>query len=343
VRHGLKTLLLVCLVSASLWGQRASNTTGWESYNGDLEGRRFSRLTQINTKNVAGLKLAWQYGVRPPSAGGGAGSALSQAIPILVRGVLYTPTAQRSIVALDPATGKEIWKHDLGAVGAPNRGVSYWAGDGKLGARILAGTTDGRLLALDAATGALIPSFGDGGAINLRAGVTDRFPNMPYTLPSPGIVYRNLIITGARGQEDNPEGPATDVRAWDLRTGKLAWTFHPIPHPGEPGYETWPKDYWMTAGSPANWGSGSVDAARGLVFLPIGQPASQYYGGHRAQTNLYSSSVVALDANTGTVRWHFQLTHHDVWTTTTPPRRPSSTSCRTGDGFQLSSRWRSRA
>jgi quinoprotein glucose dehydrogenase len=104
-----------------------------------------------------------------------------------------------------------------------------------------------------------------------------------------------------------------DVRAWDVRTGKLVWTLHTIPHPGEPGYDTWPADYWMTAGSPANWGFGSVDAERGLVFLPIGQPASQYYGGHRAQQNLYSSSVVALDANTGKVRWHFQLTHHDVW------------------------------
>ena len=136
---------------------------------------------------------------------------------------------------------------------------------------------------------------------------------MPYLMASPGIVYRNLIITGAQGQEDNPEGPAMDVRAWDIRTGKLVWTFHTIPHPGEPGADTWPKDYFLTAGSPANWGFGSVDAERGLIFLPIGQPASQYYGGHRAQQNLYSSSVVALDAGTGKVRWHFQLTHHDLW------------------------------
>ena len=128
-------------------------------------------------------------------------------------------------------------------------------------------------------------AFGDQGAIDLRAGVADKFPKMPYLMASPGIVYRNLIITGAQGQEDNPEGPAMDVRAWDVRTGKLVWTFHTIPHPGEPGAETWPKDYWMTAGSPANWGFGSVDVERGLVFLPIGQPASQYYGGHRAQQN----------------------------------------------------------
>jgi len=179
--------------------------------------------------------------------------------------------------------------------------------------RILAGTTDGRLLALDAATGKPVATFGEGGSIDLRAGVADKYPRMPYMMASPGLVYRNLIVTGAQGQEDNPEGPAMDVRAWDVRTGKLVWTFHTIPHPGEPGAETWPKDYWMSAGSPANWGFGSVDADRGLIFMPVGQPAAQYYGGHRAQTNLYSSSVVALDANSGKVRWHFQLTHHDVW------------------------------
>jgi len=291
---------------ASLYGQSASNTTAWASYAGNPGGQRYSPLTQINTKNVSTLKLAWQYGVD-------AATGVSQAIPIVVGGVMYTSTAQRTIVALDPATGKEIWKYDLGKVAGPNRGVSYWAGDGKLPPKILAGTSDGRLLALDAKTGLLVPTFGNGGAIDLRAGVADKFPRMPYHMASPGAIYRNVIITGAQGAEDNPEGPAMDVRAWDLRNGKLVWTFHTIPHPGEPGADTWPKDYWMTAGSPANWGFGSVDTERGLVFLPIGQPAAQYYGGHRALPNLYSSSVVALDANTGKVRWYFQLTHHDVW------------------------------
>jgi quinoprotein glucose dehydrogenase len=136
---------------------------------------------------------------------------------------------------------------------------------------------------------------------------------MPYHLSSPGAIYRNTIITGAQGKEDDPDGPAMDVRAWDLRTGKLVWTFHTIPHPGEPGYDTWPKDNWITAGSPSNWGAATIDEARGLVFLPIGQPAAQYYGGARHGQNLYSSSIVALDANTGKVRWSFQLTHHDVW------------------------------
>ena len=306
---GLKASLLACVAGASLgYAQSASLVGEWQTYSGDSQGRRYSPLTQINTTNISTLKLAWQYGVADTRTAG-----RSQAVPILVRGVLYTSTARRTIVALDPVTGHEIWKHELEKGGAPNRGVSYWPGDRQFSPRILAGTTDGRLIALDAATGTLVPAFGDHGAIDLRVGVADTFPKIPYMMASPGIIYRNLIVTGAQGQEDNSAGPAMDVRAWDIRSGKLVWTFHTLPHPGEPGAETWPKDYWKSAGTPANWGFGSVDSARGLIFLPIGQPAAQYYGGHRAQTNLYSSSVVALDANTGKVRWSFQLTHHDVW------------------------------
>ena len=123
-------------------------------------------------------------------------------------------------------------------------------------------------IALNAKTGKLVPGFGNEGVVDLRAGVTDKFPGAPYHMSSPGAIYRNLIITGAQGKEDDPDGPAMDVRAWDLRTGKLVWTFHTIPHPGEPGYETWPKDNWITAGSPANWGAATIDEQRGLIFLP---------------------------------------------------------------------------
>ncbi len=252
--RGLKATLVACIAGAGLYAQSAAQSAGWETYSGGSEGRRYSPLTQINTKNVSRLKLAWQYGV--PDAGVAVRSVgRSQAVPIFVRGVLYTSTAQRTIVALNPATGKEIWKYELEKGGAPNRGVSYWAGEGRLSARILAGTSDGRLIALEAGTGKLVPTFGDQGAIDLRVGVAEKFPKMPYMMASPGIIYRNLIITGAQGQEENPEGPAMDVRAWDVRTGKLTWTFHTIPHPGEPGHDTWPDDYWMSAGSPANWGS----------------------------------------------------------------------------------------
>ncbi|HEX4594988.1 MAG TPA: PQQ-binding-like beta-propeller repeat protein [Bryobacteraceae bacterium] len=288
----------------------------WPVYGHDVTGQRYSALKQIDTRNVSKLKLAWQYGGDPGSVDlNPATRAITstEAVPIMVGGVLYTPTIHHSIVALEPETGKEIWKYDLGKPGAPLRGVTYWAGDKDNPPQVLAGLSDGSLIALNAKTGRLVPGFGSEGRLDLRPGVADKFPSMPYHMSSPGVIYKNLIITGAQGQEENPDGPAMDVRGWDLRTGKLAWTFHTIPHPGEPGFNTWPENNWVSAGSPANWGAATVDAERGLIFLPVGQPASQYYGGARPGQNLYSSSIVALDANTGKIRWHFQLTHHDMW------------------------------
>ena len=223
----------------------------------------------------------------------------TEAVPIMMGGILYTPTVQHIVVALEPETGTVIWKYDLGKASAPLRGVTYWQGDKENPPEILAGTSDGALIALNAKTGKLVPGFGNEGRVDLRVGVTEKFPQAPYHMSSPGTVYRSLIITGAQGKEDDPDGPAMDVRAWDLQSGRLVWTFHTIPHPGELGYKTWPKDNWITAGSPSNWGAPTVDTERGLVFLPIGQPAAQYYGGARHGQNLYSSSIVALDANTG--------------------------------------------
>jgi glucose dehydrogenase len=305
------SILLVGVAAQTVYSQ-----TDWPAYGGDQSGQRYSALTQINVKNVSSLKLAWQYGIDPDNISLDAATRAltsTEAVPIMVGGILYSPTVHHSIVALEPETGKEIWKYDLAAVGAPLRGVTYWQGDKGASPQIFAGTSDGRLIALNAKTGKLIPGFGKEGTVDLRAGVTEMFPKAPYHMSSPGVIYKNLIVTGAQGKEDDPDGPAMDVRAWDLHTGKLRWTFHTIPHPGESGYETWPGDNWRTAGSPANWGAATVDAERGLIFLPIGQPAAQYYGGARHGQNLYSSSIVALDANTGMVRWHFQLTHHDLW------------------------------
>src|SRR5215471_8601668 len=199
----------------------------WPVYGHDPGGQRYSPLTQINAKNVSKLKLAWQYGV---DAAGidltPANRVLSgtEAVPIMVNGVLYAPTVHRTIVALEPETGKEIWKYDLGKVAAPLRGVTYWEGDNDSPPQILAGTSDGRLIALNAKTGKLVPGFGNEGAVVLRAGVADKFPGAAYHMASPGMIYRNLIITGAPGKEDDPDGPAMDVRAWDLHTGKLVWT-----------------------------------------------------------------------------------------------------------------------
>jgi glucose dehydrogenase len=310
----MRTLLLVLLVGIVVPGLHDHGD--WSSYGFDQKGQRYSPLAQIETKNVSRLKLAWQYGMA--SAGElntteGAPAAATEAVPIMVNGLLYTPTIRHTIVALEPESGKEIWKYDLGKATGTLRGVTYWQGDSDRPPEILAGTSEGRLIALSAKTGKLVEVFGKGGIVDLRPGVTEKFPEAPYHMSSPGVIYRNLIITGAQGKEDDPDGPAMDVRAWDLRSGKLVWTFHTIPHPGEPRYETWPKDNWVTAGSPSFWGAATVDNERGLIFLPIGQPAAQYYGGARTGLNLYSSSIVALDANTGKVRWHFQMTHHDLW------------------------------
>jgi quinoprotein glucose dehydrogenase len=313
----LSSLLWCAALTPALFGPLFAQGD-WPGYGKDAFGQRHSPLAQINTGNVRKLKPAWQYGIDPNPTSTNMDSATrlltsTEAVPIMVNGILYSPTRKRTIVALEPETGKEIWTYTLGNVGAPLRGVSYWAGDQVHPASILAGTNDGKLIELNAKTGKLVPGFGNEGAVNLKQGVTDNFPDAPYHMASPGAIYRNSIITGAQGKEDDPDGPAMDVRSWDLRNGKLNWTFHTIPHPGEPGYETWPKDNWKLAGSPANWGAATVDEQRGLIFLPIGQPAAQYYGGARHGQNLYSSSIVALDANTGKVRWYFQLTHHDMW------------------------------
>jgi glucose dehydrogenase len=306
----LPAVALTAIGAAALLGQ-----SDWPGYSRDSSGDRFSTLTQVNTKNVSKLKPVWQYGIDTtpvnPSARGGIAS--TEAVPIMVGGVLFTPTAAHTIVALEPETGKELWKHELGRTGAPLRGVTYWAGDADNPPEILAGTSDGHLIALNAKTGNLVPGFGDEGSVNLRLGVADKFPSAPYHMSSPGAIFKNIIVTGAQGQEENPDGPAMDVRGWDLRNGKLLWTFHTLPHPGDPGYETWPKDNWISGGSPANWGAMTIDQQRGLAFIPIGQPASQYYGGARHGNNLFSSSIVALDVNTGKLRWYFQLTHHDLW------------------------------
>jgi len=290
--------------------------TDWPAYGYDQSGQRYSPLKQIDTGNVSKLRRAWQYGISSDAAGPNSatqGPPATEAVPIMVDGMLYTPTVNHTIVALEPESGEEIWKYNLSKANATLRGLTYWQGDKDNPPAILAGTSEGRLIALNAKTGKLVSGFGKEGVVDLRIGVADKFPSALYHMSSPGVIYRNLIITGAQGKEDDPDGPAMDVRAWDLHTGKLVWTFHTIPHPGEPGYETWPKDNWMAAGSPANWGAATVDSERGLVFLPIGQPAAQYFGGARPGQNLYSSSIVALDANTGKVRWYFQLTHHDVW------------------------------
>ena len=276
--------------------------TDWPSYAHDAGGQKYSPLTQIDTSSVAKLKLVWRY-----DGNGG----LGQATPIVAGGLMYY-SAGNTVSALEPESGKVVWTYRLSA-GAPRRGITYWAGDKQNQARIIVIADDARMIALNLTTGVPIPGFGNEGSVDLKAGVADKFPKMKYQVTSPAGLYKNLLITGSSGAEFYAKGPLQDIRAWDVRTGKLVWSFHLNPHPGEVGNETWPEGAWMDAASPSAWGAVSVDEARGLVFLPVGQASPVWDGTQRPGSNLFSSSVVALEAATGKRRWHFQMVHHDIW------------------------------
>lgn len=278
----------------------------WPAYGRDPGGSRYSPLDQINTRNVGLLERAWVYHT------GERGRAF-EVTPIVVDGVLYFATQNQKIVALDPETGKEIWKFDPKSNAREIRGVTYWPGEGQTPPRILFGTSDGRLMALDAKTGVAATGFGDNGVVNLKAGVTEKFPAAAYGITSPPAIYRNALIVGPSTQEGPSLGPSGDPRAYDVRTGKLLWRFHTVPQPGEPGNDTWGAEGWKDRAGPSQWGPATIDTERGMVFLPVGNPADSFYGADRKGTNLYANCVVALDALTGKLLWYYQVVHHDIW------------------------------
>jgi quinoprotein glucose dehydrogenase len=291
----LAVLLLVTTVGAQ--------ETDWPAYGGDPFGTRYSTLTQINRSNVGQLQLAWQFdpGDAPPTG-------RFQAQPIVVDGILYTVTPGSGVVALDGATGKLRWSWKSGehAVG---RGITYWT-DGKE-QRLLAGF--GRYVyAIDASTGKPFSDFGRGGRIDLQHDL-DRDPEtQSVSLTTPGIIYKDLYIVGGRTAEGLPASYG-DIRAYDVRTGKVRWTFHTIPRPGEYGYATWPKKAWTYTGAANNWAGMSVDAKRGIVYVPTGSAASDFYGANRVGDDLFANTLLALDAATGKRIWHFQDVRHDIW------------------------------
>lgn len=305
----------------------AAATGDWPTSGLDLASHRYSPLTQITPANVGRLQVAWTYHMKP-SDSSSTRLFMSEAIPLVISNVMYLPTPYGRVVALDASTGQEKWSvtlpnHDVGSM----RGASYWPGDGHLPPSIIVGTRGGKLISLNARDGSLNSWFGEGGILNLKTPeVMNGRPNDPYILPSPPIVWKNLIITGA-GPGEGPggsgggKGPAGDTRAWDARTGNLVWTFHTVPRPGELGHDTWGGDSWKERSGVNTWGYFTIDAQRGILYMPLGAPNNDRVGVDRPGNNLFSSSIVAVDANTGKYLWHFQVVHHDVWDmdTETPP------------------------
>jgi quinoprotein glucose dehydrogenase len=274
----------------------------WPAYGGGPEQGRYSTLAQIDRSNVARLEIAWTYD--SGETGG------LQTNPIVVGGVLYTTTPRHKVVAIDAGTGHVRWTFDSGIEGrGPNRGVTFWGS----GADARVFTTQGSYVyAISAQTGRPITTFGRDGRIDLRDNLGRDPSTQSVFLTTPGVVYKDLLIVGGRVSEALPASPG-DIRAYDVRSGALRWTFHTIPHPGEAGYDTWPADAWTYSGGANNWAGMALDTTRGIVYAPTGSAAADFYGANRTGDNLFANTLLALDAETGKRLWHFQAVHHDIW------------------------------
>ncbi len=310
--------------------QNAPASTEWPTYGHDPGAMRFSPVAQITPANVGQLKAAWVYHMKPPDAAGapppaaapapgrgrgrgGSRFAPGQTTPLVVNGVMYISSPYGRVVALDPTSGKEMWVFQVPGGNPSTRGVEFWPGDAQTPAQIVFGTTGGKLVSLDAKTGQPNEAFGEKGVVDLNTPEILQGLSGSDGLTSPPIMYRHLVIIGGRTQENPPLGPAGDVRAWDIHTGKLAWTFRSVPRAGEKFNETWGGDSWKQRSGVNVWGFLSVDVNRGIVYMPFGAPSVDQYGGDRPGDNLFGTSIVAADANTGKYLWHFQVVHHDIW------------------------------
>lgn len=314
--------LLLALVIAC--NKSASNKGDWPAYAADKFSSKYSPLNQISRQNVKDLKIAWTWESPDNKLGGKLKYPVSlyEATPLAVNGILYTSTSTAQVAAINGATGETIWVYDPATYNsqAPahgvyiHRGVAYWS-DGT-DARIILGTPDARLIALNADDGSLVTTFGNHGIVDLSKGLDRSFdPALQYSVTSPPVIANDIIIIGSSITDDNPNSgrPPGDVRGFDVRTGEQKWIFHTIPHAGEEGNGTWKNDSWKTTGNTNVWTNMSADETLGYVYLPVSTPTNDWYGGDRPGNNLYAESLVCLDTRTGKKIWHFQAVHHGVW------------------------------
>ncbi len=310
----LPLLLIVSCTTVELKDDNAFLQTGkdYPTYGGNKANNRYSPLTQINSENVKDLQVVWTYfandTIKFPAR------REIQCQPIVVNGVMFGTSSELNLFALDAATGKQIWKFEPNSAKLhANRGVMYWeSGEDK---RILY-TAGSVLYAVNASTGQLITTFGDKGKTDLHEGLDGNIghevKDLNVTATSPGVIYKNTVVMGSTVSEGGDAAPGY-IRAFDVVTGKLKWVFHTIPLPGEFGYDTWPPDAYKKLGGSNVWGGMSVDEKRGVVYFGTGSPSSDFYGGAREGANLFSNCIIALDAETGKMKWYFQAIRHDLW------------------------------
>lgn len=322
----LKNVLLLfaflsCLVLSGIASQMPSGS--WPMVNLDPGATRYSPLGGITTGNVEHLKVAWIYHMKPAAAAEAAPDNAwrpSEDQPLVVGNTMFVVTPYNRVVALDPASGREKWVFLIPGIDqASLRGAEYWPGDKITGPSLFFGTNHGLLYSISAITGKLNSGFGNNGAVDLRTPeVMTNGRDKLYILPSPPVIYKGLVITGAGpgegyGGVGGGVGPAGDTRAWDIHTGKLVWTFHSVPRPGEVGHDTWSGDSWKQRSGVNVWGYMTVDEDRGILYMPFGAPNFDRVGTDRPGDNLFGSSIVAVNAATGKLLWHFQVVHHDIW------------------------------
>lgn len=313
----MRAVMMTALAALVVGMPVLAGPTDWPSSNQGADGQRHSGLAEIDAGNVARVREAWVYHMKPADGSGGTRLVNGQTVPLVIGAVMYVSTPYGRVVALDGATGAEKWNFTLPDNERPvTRGVAWWPGGKGRGPALIVGTRTGRIYSLDPATGQPTPGFGTaGGYLNLRtADVMPTGVDKPYVLAATPFVFKDLIITGG-GSPDQAGalGPLGDVRAWDVRTGKLVWQFHTVPRPGEKGHETWGGDSWKDRAGANVWGYFTADEKRGILYMPVGAPNNDRMGIDRPGDNLFGSSVVAVNAATGKYVWHFQVTRHDIW------------------------------